>query len=150
MKRPYPEDEAEVVHSIYWARAPKQDRGMTGLELDYGNHLDALRTGGAIADWFLKPIRLRIGRAAQGRNNYYTPDFMVQLLDGTLELHETKGHWREAARVRIKTAADMYPFILRAVTRDAKTGLWVYETISVGAPDWLESVVEVAVEPRGG
>lgn len=35
----------------------------------------------------------------------YTPDFYVLLSDGTVEIHETKGFWREDDRVKIKVAA---------------------------------------------
>jgi len=47
-------------------------------------------------------------------------------MPGWFEIHETKGHWREAARVRIKVAADLYPwFKFVAVKWDKKQ--WVYE-----------------------
>ena len=61
-----------------------------------------------------EPLRLKIGR-----NAYYKPDFLVvggydQNLDAlhpvNVVFYEVKGHWREAARVRIKVAASKYPW----------------------------------------
>jgi hypothetical protein len=49
-------------------------------------------------------ITLALGGGAR-----YTPDFWVQGDDDVLEFHEVKGHWREAALVRIKVAAGKYP-----------------------------------------
>jgi hypothetical protein len=47
-------------------------------------------------------------------NTFYTPDFVVMLDDGTIELHEVKGHWEDDARVKIKVAASMFPFTFKA------------------------------------
>lgn len=58
----------------------------------------------------------------------YTPDFAVMLADGTIELHECKGFFRDDARVKIKVAAAMFPFCFIVITR-AKGGVWVIEEI---------------------
>ena len=34
----------------------------------------------------------------------------TMLGDGTLECHEVKGHWEDDARVKIKCAAEKFPF----------------------------------------
>ena len=49
--------------------------------------------------------------------------------DGALEMHEVKGHWMEDARVKMKVAADMYPFRFIAVQPIAKKagGGWKVE-----------------------
>ena len=47
------------------------------------------------------------------------------LADGTLEVHEVKGHWVDDARVKIKVAADMYPF--RFIAIKAAGGNWQTE-----------------------
>jgi hypothetical protein len=39
----------------------------------------------------------------------------LMLADGTMELHEVKGHWTDDARVKIKVAAEMYPFQFQAI-----------------------------------
>ena len=40
---------------------------------------------------------------------WYTPDFFVYLPDGTVQVVEVKGFWRDDARVKIKVAAEQYP-----------------------------------------
>ncbi len=45
----------------------------------------------------------------------YTPDFVVQLANGELEVHEVKGFWEDDALVKIKVAADLFPFRFVAV-----------------------------------
>lgn len=52
----------------------------------------------------------------------WTPDFMVQLADGTIELHDTKGWDTEpAARVKEHVCADAFPFIVKEI-RQTKDG----------------------------
>ena len=69
--------------------------------------------------WFrFEGIKLRLAD-----NTFYTPDFAVMRADGQLECHEVKGFWQDDARVKIKVAADQYPFRFIAVTvRDKKDG----------------------------
>ncbi|MDR3353374.1 MAG: hypothetical protein LBO00_10330 [Zoogloeaceae bacterium] len=44
-------------------------------------------------------------------NTRYTPDFLVLLPDGVLEIHETKdGYIREDGWLKLKVAAGMFPF----------------------------------------
>lgn len=80
---------------------------------------------GCVAWFDFEAMKFRLADGA-----WYTPDFPTQGADGTFTIFEVKGHWREAARVRIKVAADKYPFAFVAVTKDRKTGEWVYERIS--------------------
>lgn len=53
---------------------------------------------------------------------WFTPDFVVLSIEpiaGVVEIHETKGWMREAARVRLLTARRLYPmFRWRVVRRD--------------------------------
>lgn len=107
----------------------REPRGMNNWETAYATLLETKKMTGAIMDWKFEPVRLRIGAGA-----YYKPDFLVVQLGigpceevfSVVEFHEVKGFWREAARVRIKVAADLFPwwkFI--AVTR--KNGVWMEE-----------------------
>jgi hypothetical protein len=41
----------------------------------------------------------------------YTPDFIALNLDGELIAYETKGFMRDDARVKLKVAARMFPFV---------------------------------------
>ena len=106
------------------ARACKKNDGMNRLEADYWQYLLTLRLNGDIHDCMWQPLKLNL---APGLACTYAPDFMVVRNDGVLEFHETKGFWREDARVKIKTAAAKYPFVFVAVTRRRKTAPWTYE-----------------------
>lgn len=74
-----------------------------------------------------EPIRLKIARGA-----HYTPDFITEDHNGKLIAWEVKGFWREAARVRIKVAARLFPWLhFIAVRRRPRSegGGWNQEEI---------------------
>lgn len=98
-------------------------RQMNKLECAYASHLEALKLAGEVLWHRFEPMKLRLANGA-----YYKPDFGVKLRDGSFEFHETKGFWREAARVRIKVAAELFPFKFIAITRDG--GNWKREEFS--------------------
>jgi hypothetical protein len=100
---------------------------MNGLEKRYAAHLDLLKLGGEIVHWEFEPLRFRLADGA-----WYKPDFFVvrALVAKGLgfELHETKGRWMEAARVRIKVSADRHPFFkFRAVQWNRTEKVWEVE-----------------------
>lgn len=105
---------------------------MNRTEAAWELNLKALQQDGVVADFWFEPFNLRLAG-----NTYYRPDFLVQLDDGTLEVHEVKGHWEDDARVKIKVAANMFPFRFIAI-RKVK-GSWEREVIG---PDMTR--------PRGG
>ena len=78
---------------------------MNKTEAAYANHLEALRRDGDVRWWKFEGVKLRLAD-----NTFYTPDFAVMAADGVLEMHETKGFWRDDARVKIKVAAAQFPF----------------------------------------
>jgi hypothetical protein len=86
--------------------------GANKLERDYAQALSILQRAGEIIHWSYESIKLRLADGA-----FYTPDFMVVTANGDLEIHETKGFMREAARVRLKVAAELHPFRFRLVRR---------------------------------
>jgi hypothetical protein len=88
---------------------------MNRTEARYAEHLEARKQAGEVAWWKFESIKLRLAD-----NTFYTPDFAVMLIDGLMECHETKGHWEEDARVKIKVAASMYSFRFRAFKPRAK------------------------------
>lgn len=92
-------------------------RGMNKLEAAYAQLLEVERKAGLLLRWDYEPERLKL---AEG--SYYTPDFRVQLADGTIEFHETKGFMREAAAVRLKAASALHPYTFRLVKRSG--GAW--------------------------
>jgi len=98
---------------------------MNQTEEAYSRRLEMLKNAGAIAWYKFEGIKLRLAD-----NTFYSPDFVVMDLDGVIECHEVKGHWMDDARVKIKVAADLYPFRFMAVKREAKKrgGGWAIET----------------------
>jgi len=93
---------------------------MNKTEAAYAAHLEMQRRAGAV-QWFrFEGVKLRL---ADG--TFYSPDFAVMAADGVMEMHEVKGHWQDDARVKIKVAADQYPFRFRAVKKDR--GGWSVE-----------------------
>lgn len=95
------------------AAHPMKSRGMNKLEAQYAQHLDLQKFAGEIFWWGYERVRLKVGNGA-----WFKPDFYVLREEGgPIELHETKGHRREAAIVRIKACADEYPFQFYLVIR---------------------------------
>jgi hypothetical protein len=85
------------------ARVQKGADGMNKTERAYAFELEVLKRTGRIQSYGFERIKFVLGKGS-----VYTPDFEVVLADGFLEYHEVKGHWREAARVRIKVAARLF------------------------------------------
>ena len=96
------------------------DRYKSQLERDWAEHLELLRHGGLVHSWDYEEVKLRL---ADG--TFYTPDFFVVMEDGLIQIHEVKGHMREAARVRLNVAAERFPWaqfvLVRRPARDWKT-----------------------------
>lgn len=81
------------------------------LESDYAAYLDLRKKSGEVADWWYEPGSLKLAYKC-----YYHYDFLVQLPDGTLECHETKGYMRDDANIKMKVAAHLYScYIFRVV-----------------------------------
>jgi hypothetical protein len=97
---------------------------MNKTEAAYARFLEARKIDCDILWYRFQPMNLRLANGAT-----YKPDFGVLIRDCWFELHEVKGFWREAARVRIKVAAELFPFKFIAITR-TKTGGWEREEFS--------------------
>lgn len=96
-------------------------------EQAYGEHLEQRRVAGEVAWYKFEGVKLRLAD-----NTFYTPDYAVMLTSGHMEMHECKGHWTDDARVKIKVAADMYPFRFLALKVKSKKagGGWEEEDFS--------------------
>lgn len=105
------------------AKAVPRETRMNKTEGRYALWLRMLRDRGAIESFQFEAVSLRLADGAR-----YTPDFFVVRPTGEIECHEVKGFWREAARVRIKVAADKFPFRFIAV-KEGKGG-WQYENFT--------------------
>lgn len=93
---------------------------MNKTEAAYAARLEELKRAGEIADYRFECVKLRLAD-----KTFYTPDFMVLKPDGAFEMHEVKGFWEDDARVKIKVAAELFPFKFVAA-RKAK-GAWAFE-----------------------
>lgn len=103
-------------------------RGMNGTETRYAQYLELRRINEEVAWWGYCVWRFRLADGA-----WYTPDFMVMLADGTLEIHETKGGFiREAAAVRLKVTSEAYWLFPVKLIREIKGGWQVRDVASEG------------------
>jgi hypothetical protein len=102
-------------------------RGMNGLERAFSESRSAAKCA-----VIYHAIRLNLSAAhIEGERMagcWYTPDFLGVDQGGHVCLFETKGFWREAAKVRIKVAASQYPmFRFFVVTREK--GEWRFAEV---------------------
>ena len=96
---------------------------MNGLEKRYGAHLDIRKAVGEIISWKFEPIKLKLAQST-----FYNIDFLLWMSNGSIELHEAKGHWEDDSRVKIKVAAQLFPeFKFVAVQWDKARGDWKFE-----------------------
>lgn len=89
---------------------------MNQTEAKYAGMLEARKQAGEISYYCFDGINLRIGE-----NCHYWPDFLVMLADGSLECHEVKGgYMTDDSLVKIKVAAEKYPFQFRMFKYEKK------------------------------
>ena len=83
---------------------------MNNAEFAYSKTLELRKMAGKILWYSFEGITLRLADRTT-----YTPDFVVMLANGELEMHEVKGFWTDDAKVKIKVAAEKFPFRFVAV-----------------------------------
>jgi hypothetical protein len=98
---------------------------MNKTEAAYASRLEILKAAGQVLWYRFEGMKFRLADST-----FYTPDFAVMLPTGMIQLHEIKGFWTDDARVKIKVAADQYPFEFLAVKAKTKKsgGGWEIET----------------------
>ncbi|MGP1363603.1 DUF1064 domain-containing protein [Neisseria sicca] len=97
---------------------------MNKTEAAYAEYLEQQKQQGVILWYRFEGVKLRLAD-----KTFYTPDFAVMTANGTMEMHEVKGFWQDDARVKIKVAAESYPFRFVAVKAKCKKdgGGWSFE-----------------------
>lgn len=99
---------------------------MNKTEAAYARHLMARQAAGDVLWWCFEGLTLRLGNRAS-----YTPDFVVQRADMSVELHEVKGAraiFRDDARAKTRITASNFPFRLVAVyPTDSACAAWETE-----------------------
>lgn len=115
--------EAEIVQvRIPKGRGRVRQKGMNGLETAYDNLLQLQLKAGELIWYSYEALKFRLADST-----FYTPDFIIMRKTLCIEVHEVKGHWEDDARVKIKVAAEHFPFRFVGVTRSK--GEWHYEEI---------------------
>lgn len=105
---------------------------MNKTEAAYAEHLSVRMLAGEVLGFQFEAIRLRLAD-----NTNYCPDFLVQLADTTLELHEVKACKsdgsiisEDASKIKLKVAAEKYPmfgFVLCG--KLPKSGGWRFDEV---------------------
>lgn len=85
---------------------------MNGLEKDYALVLEARKRAGEVSEYHFEAVTFKLAHDCR-----LTPDFFVVLADGTVEFHDAKGFFREDAKIKMRVAADKFPFRFLAVRR---------------------------------
>jgi hypothetical protein len=100
---------------------------MNATESRYAEHLEMQKRAGAVLWWRFEGIKLRLAD-----NTFLTIDFPVMRADSVLEMVDVKGSkavFQDDARAKMKIAAEMYPFVFKAVYPRSKRdgGGWAVE-----------------------
>lgn len=111
----------------------RQEKPATGRmnkgEAAYASELEARVREGHVAAFWFEALTIKLAP-----DTHYRPDFLVQLPDGTLEIHEVKGrkgdtfYATEDGWLRVKVVAEAFPFVLRVVW-PAKGGGWMERVV---------------------
>ena len=100
------------MHLLPKPKAPRMNK----LEAEWAMILEARKRAGEIVWYGFEAIKLRLAD-----KTFYTPDFAVLALDGKIEIHETKGGFiRDDAAVKLKVAAEHFPFRFYLVRKKSK------------------------------
>jgi len=119
--------------------------GMNQNEIAYASQvLEPGRESGVIQWWAFEGLKFRLAE-----KTHYTVDFVVVFADGHVEGHEIKAlwlpskkklrtdpsakprvGWTEDARIKIKAAASLFPWIQFKGVHADELGRWQYEEFS--------------------
>lgn len=83
---------------------------MNNAEFAYSKILELRKAAGEILWYSFEGMTLRLADRTT-----YTPDLVVMLKDRAIEMHEIKGFWTDDAKVKIKVAANNFPFRFVAI-----------------------------------
>ena len=104
---------------------------MNKWETLYAERLRVQMAAGEVRRFYFEAVKFRLAEGC-----WYCPDFLVELADGSWEVHEVKGYWRDDAKVKCKVMAEAFPFPLIIVSKGKGMAVWQYERIKArtGAP----------------
>jgi len=125
----------------------RSEDGMNGMERAYAHDvLEPRRMAGEIIRYRFEPFAIKLAP-----KTFYRPDFLVELagewvwpsamgktesglqtprmITPWLEIHEVKGRWEDAGRIKLKVAASQQPWFRFIAVRSAGRGRYEYEEI---------------------
>jgi hypothetical protein len=109
-----------VRHRFDWKALGRLPAGKANkTEAAYGDFLELRRRAGEVLWFKFEGMKFKLAD-----NTFYTPDYPVLLADGTMEMHEVKGFMLEDANVKIKVAAELYPFAFFVVRKGKTPTSW--------------------------
>lgn len=95
---------------------------MNRYEKEHSLLLDSRISTGLVQWYVFDAIKLRLAAST-----FYTPDFLVMMPDGQLEIHEVKGGFIEDdAIIKIKVAAEKFPFKFILCQKKRANQPWIY------------------------
>ena len=113
-----------------WQALGRLPKGrMNKTETAYAAQLELRKSAGEVAWYRFEGVKLRLAEST-----FLTVDFAVMLSDGQLQMHECKGSksiFTDDARVKMKVAAEAYPFLFLVVYPRSKRdgGGWLVEEL---------------------
>ena len=102
----------------YEALGRMKGRKMNKTESAYGKYLEVQKQIGEILWFEFEPMNLRLADKC-----FYKVDWLVLTKEFRIEVHEIKGYWTDDALVKIKTAAEKFPF--RFISKQLVKGKWI-------------------------
>jgi len=102
----------------YEALGRLKSREMNKTEAAYANYLEVQKRIGSVLWFDFEPMNLRLADKC-----FYKVDFLVLPKNYHLEVHEVKGYWTDDALVKIKAAAEKFPF--RFISKQLVKGVWI-------------------------
>lgn len=103
---------------------------MNKTEGRYSDYLTLLKAAGEVLWFRFEGIKLRLAD-----NTFYSPDFAVMAADHVVEFHEIKGAmamFADDAKVKVKVAAEAYPFRFKVVIPRAKKNGGGWDITEIG------------------
>lgn len=101
-------NKAQILKRLRTNCRPRQrSRGMNKTEEAHAKRLEIVSVSGDILWYGYECLKFRLAN-----KTWYTPDFVVLLSDGQIEVHEVKGtFFEDDSRVKIKVFAEQYTFL---------------------------------------
>lgn len=114
------------------SRPRKQAGVMNQTEAKYAEILEMRRAAGQVVAFWYERHTYRLADDTR-----LTPDFVVLLADGSLEVHEVKGEWvEEDSLVKLKVFADQFPYLVKLAKLRSKKNGGAWEITEMKSLTW--------------